>query len=99
MIRGKFFPLRQVLPQKQAGVIMKKMLLLVVLTFVLSGCSASVRTPLLDMKGDIGSRMFGINSGVRVFYPHGPATGSSLAERYGPEWKNIQNRYPEYRFN
>ena len=91
--------MRQVLPQRQLGVIMKIVVLLVVLTFALSGCSVGVRTPMVDMKVDMGSRMLGLNLGVRAFYPHPPSAGSSLAKRYGPEWQNIQNRYPEYRFN
>ena len=67
--------------------------------FFLAGCSAGVRTPLLEVKAGTGSSLLGINSGVRVVYPHSLFGDMPLAERYGAQWQNILGRYPEYIFN
>ncbi len=78
---------------------MKRRWLLLLPVLLLVGCSAGVRTPLLDVNVGTGSRLLGLNSGVRVVYPYRPTGNTSLSERYGPEWQNIQGSYPEYKFN
>ena len=78
---------------------MKIRLLLLLPALLLVGCSAAVRTPLLDVNVGTGSRLLGLNSGVRVIYPYMPTGDTSLSKRYGPEWQNIQGSYPEYKFN
>ena len=78
---------------------MRIMFLVVFIATVLSGCSVGVNTPVLDANVSTGSRLLGINSGLRVVYPHPSETGSYLVKKYGPEWRNIQGHYPGYRFN
>ncbi|MBU0481890.1 MAG: hypothetical protein KKG47_12395 [Proteobacteria bacterium] len=77
-----------------------KGILLFLLIMALSGCSVGVRTPLVDARFETGSKLLGINSGVRVVFPDRHFDhAEALSERYGPAWRNIQGGYPEYRFN
>ena len=70
--------------------------------FLLAGCSAQLQSPLLDAKGNLDLPWFP-GEEVQVVFPAGTSgqenDSNMLTRLYGPEWKDLQDEYEEYRFN
>ena len=71
------------------------------LVFLLGGCSGGVNSSLLDMNMNVSLPFLGDNERQEVVFPYQrrAAASGSMVEVNGPEWRNVEGDYPEYRFN
>ena len=70
---------------------------------LIGGCAADLRVPLLDREMSISSPFLRSEQRVPVIYPYEQerpeGSGDPLAEAFGPAWRDLHGRYPEYQFN
>jgi len=82
---------------------MNAILRLAAISFLLAGCSAEFRSPLVDVGGTVSLPWRGIEKRQQVVYPAGLGENrggeDSLTRLYGPDWIDLQDQYEEYRFN
>jgi len=82
---------------------MNSMLRLTFLFLLLTGCSAELRSPLVDVGGKVSLPWKGEEKRQQVVFPAGIGENrggeDSLTRLYGPDWKDLQDQYEEYRFN
>lgn len=72
------------------------------LVFLLAGCSGGIHSPLVEMDMSLASPILGLNGGTQVVYPYqqtGDPQAGSPADAFGPSWVDLQEEYPEYKFN
>jgi len=82
---------------------MNAILRLAAIFFLLTGCSAEFCSPLVDGGGTVSLPWRGTEKGQQVVYPAGLGENKggedSVTRLYGPDWKDLQDQYEEYRFN
>ncbi|MDA8164379.1 MAG: hypothetical protein M0017_05030 [Desulfobacteraceae bacterium] len=68
---------------------------------LLGGCAADLQTPLVHAKMSLSSPHS--EERVPVIYPdeqrQQEGSGDPMVDAYGPAWRDLQGRYPEYQFN
>ena len=79
---------------------MKKILIVLIL-FLIVGCSGGVQSGLVDMDLMIASQVLGLGPDVPVVYPAAPfgGAGDPMVQAFGPSWESIEQGYPAYNFN
>lgn len=78
-----------------------KKIVLVLLVIFFGGCSGGIHSSLVDVEIDLAAPILGLNGDVPVVYPYRPTGGNidPMVGTFGPSWKGLHNKYPEYKFN
>lgn len=76
---------------------------MVILLFLLAGCSGGIRSSLVEMDLRLASPALRLNNDdVPVVYPDQYAGGASrdpMVNAFGPSWESLEPFYSDYRFN
>ena len=80
---------------------MKKGIWFLAIIFLVSGCSGSLHSSLVEMEVDLASPLLGLNDDIPVVYPSGAggATSDPMVSSFGPSWENLEDDYSQYSFN
>lgn len=82
---------------------MKKIVAVLLLLAVCSGCSGGIHTGLVEVDLRLASPLLAGERGVPVVYPaavgRGRGADDSMVQAFGPSWENVEGDYPAYNFN